>query len=53
MEEFLTNYVKMVAESKEIELNEQKISEIVERLMNNDEMWDTFDSFVYEELEEE
>lgn len=51
MEKFLKSYVKMMAESREQKLSRDDIQEIVEDLMNNDEMWDTFDSFICDTLD--
>lgn len=52
MEKFLRDYVKMYAETGDIELDEDRLNEIVNNLMDNDELWDTFDSYVYEELKD-
>ena len=50
MEEFLEDYISMIAETQEKELNNAELTEIVKNLMNNDELWDTFDSFIYDEM---
>ena len=52
MEKFLKDYVKMYAESGEIELNPSQITALVNYLMNEDEIWDTLDSYIYDYLEE-
>lgn len=52
MENFLLNYVENLAEAKEIELTKDQLCEVVNNLMDNDELWDTFDSFIHDELEE-
>lgn len=51
MEKFLKNYVKMMANSREQELSRDSLQEIVNDLMDNDELWDTFDSFIYDILD--
>ena len=53
MKEFLTDYVKTIAESNDIDLTEDKLNEIVENLMEYEELWDTFDSYIYDLLDRE
>jgi hypothetical protein len=50
MEEFLRNYVQMMAEQQEIELDEARMLEIVNNLMGEDEIWDTLDSHINNKL---
>lgn len=53
MEEFLEDYVQMIAEAQELELNPQQVASIVNNLRNDDSLWDTFDSYVRDEIESE
>lgn len=50
MEEFLKDYVQMITEANDIELSESKLQEIVNSLRDEEELWDTVDSFVNEEI---
>ena len=52
MEKFLKDYVKMYAESSEVELNREQVATIVNRLMEEDEIWDTLDSYISDYFEE-
>ena len=47
MEKFLKDYVQM------IELNNSQIKRIVNNLRENEELWDMFDSYVNDEIDEE
>jgi hypothetical protein len=51
MEEFLRDYVQMMAEQQEIELDEARMLEIVNNLASEDEIWETLDMYIYNELE--
>lgn len=51
MKKFLTNYVKMIADNHETELTKEQITLLVDSLMENDELWDTFDSYIYDLLD--
>lgn len=46
MEKFLKDYVKMFAECNDDELTKQQISQIVNSLMMEDEIWDTLDHYI-------
>jgi hypothetical protein len=50
MEEFLRDYVQMIAEQQDIELDEARMLEIVNNLMDEDEIWNALDSHVNDEL---
>jgi hypothetical protein len=50
MEEFFLNYVEELAEEKDLELSRLQVCEIVNNLMDSDELWDTIDSFIHNEL---
>lgn len=50
MENFLLNYVEELAEEKDIELSRLQVCQIVNNLMDSDELWDTIDSFIHNEL---
>lgn len=52
MEEFLKKYVKMVAESNNTKLTKDKLNEIVENLMEEEEIWNTLDNYIYDYLED-
>lgn len=51
MKEFLTDYVKMIADNHETDLTNEQLNLLVDSLMENDELWDTFDSYIYELLD--
>lgn len=51
MKKFLKDYVEMIAESQEINLTEKQTNKIVDSLMNEDEIWDMFDTYINEEIE--
>ena len=53
MEKFLKDYVQMIAEASELELNNSQIKRIVNNLRENEELWDMFDSYVNDEIDEE
>ena len=53
MEKFLKEYVKDFAEVKGLKLLPSKIKKIVHKLMNEDEIWDTLDYYINEEIKEE
>ena len=53
MEEFLNDYVRMMLETQEIELTEEKVNKIVHNMMECDEVWDTFDSYINDFIEQE
>lgn len=46
MEEFLNDYVQMTLEAQDIELPEEKVAQIVHNMMECDEAWDVFDSYI-------
>lgn len=51
MEKFLRAYVKMHAECMDIKLNNKKLAQIVNNLMNEDYIWEVLDSAIGNELE--
>lgn len=53
MEEFLTDYVQMMAEAQDIELNRSQIKRIVNSLRDDESLWDMFDSYVNDAIDEE
>lgn len=53
MKEFLKDYVQMTAEVRGLELNESQLQTIVNNLRENDSLWDIFDSYVNDEIDEE
>lgn len=50
MENFLDDYISMLAETTNIEIDENQQKEIIENIANNDELWDIFDGYIYELL---
>lgn len=50
MKEFLTDYVKMIANNHETNLTDEQLNKVVYSLMENEELWDTFDSYIYDLL---
>ena len=52
MEKFLKDYVKMYVETAEIKLNREQVATIVNRIMEEDDIWDTMDSYITDYLEE-
>ena len=50
MEEFLNDYVQMMADVNEIKLSETQMQTIVNNLRQEDEIWDILDSYVTEEI---
>ena len=53
MEEFLKDYVQMIAEVRGLKLNGLQLQTIVNNLRNDDSLWDTFDSYINDEIDEE
>lgn len=51
MEEFLTDYVKMLAENREVNLNDAQVAAIVNSLQSTDEIWDTLDMYANQEID--
>lgn len=51
MKEFLADYVKMIADNRETNLTNEQLNLLVDSLMENDELWDTFDSYIYDLLD--
>lgn len=51
MKEFLRDYVKMIADNHETALTEKQLTLLVDSLMENEELWDTFDSYIYDLLD--
>jgi len=50
MEEFLNDYVQMIAEANDIELTPAQLMEIVNNLESEEDMWDFVDMCVNEEI---
>lgn len=53
MEEFLKDYVQMIAEVRGLKLNGSQLQTIVNNLRNDDSLWDMFDSCINDEIDEE
>ena len=52
MEEFLNDYVQMMAKAQEIELDKSTLQEIVNNLMENEEIWDVLDEHINNEFDD-
>ena len=53
MERFLKDYVQMIAEVRGLKLNGSQLQTIVNNLRNDDSLWDIFDSYVNDKIDEE
>lgn len=51
MKEFLRDYIKMIADNHETKLTKDQLTLLVDSLMENEELWDTFDSYIYDLLD--
>lgn len=52
MEEFLTDYIQMMAEVQEIELDESTLQEIVNSIAANETVWEVLDEHINYEFDE-
>lgn len=52
MEEFLTDYIQMMAEAQDIELDESTLQEIVNSIAANEVVWDVLDEHINYEFDE-
>ena len=52
MEEFLTDYIQMIAEAQDIELDESTLQEIVNSIAANEVVWDVLDEHINYEFDE-
>lgn len=52
MKEFLNNYVRELAEIISAKFTEEEYETIVNRLMDDDNLWETFDDYIVEELQD-
>ena len=52
MEEFLTDYIQMMAEAQEIKLDESTLQEIVNSIAANEVVWDVLDEHINYEFNE-
>ena len=52
MEEFLTDYIQMIAEAQEIKLDESTLQEIVNSIAENEVVWDVLDEHINYEFDE-
>ena len=51
MEKFLNDYVQMMAEAQEIELDESTLQTIVNNLMESEVIWDVLDGHINNEFD--
>ena len=52
MEEFLTDYVQMMAEAQDINLTESQLQEIVNSIASNETVWEVLDEHINYEFDE-
>lgn len=52
MKEFLNNYVRELAETVNLDFTKEEFDKLVDRLMDDDNLWETFDDYIVEELED-
>lgn len=52
MKEFLTDYIQMIAEAQDIELDESTLQEIVNSIASNEVVWDVLDEHINYEFDE-
>lgn len=50
MEKFLREYLEMVLEANEIEIEKEEKENIIEELENDDELWDVLDGKIFDLL---
>ena len=50
MLKFLYETVTMITEASGIEITSEQLKTIIENLMQNDELWETIDSYVVDEI---
>lgn len=48
MEEFLTDYVQMMADAQDLELTPDEMQKIVNRLKDEEAIWDTVDFYIHQ-----
>ena len=53
MEEFLNDYVQMIEKKKKKNLNNSQLQSIVNRIQSDETLWDIFDSYVNDAIDEE
>lgn len=51
MEDFLKDYVEMMADARDMELTPDQIQDIVNSLQEDEDLWDMFDGFVNDQLD--
>lgn len=51
MEEFLTDYVQMTLDVNGAEISAKQMTALVNKLMNDDEIWETLDMRINDEIE--
>lgn len=52
MKEFLNNYVRELAETINLNFTEEEFDKLVNRLMDDDNLWETFDDYIVDELQD-
>jgi hypothetical protein len=52
MENFLREYVPMIVEARGQEITDEQLDYLVRYFMDDDNMWDTFDYFITDKLDE-
>ena len=51
MEDFLKDYVEMMADSRDMNLSKEQIQEVVNSLQEDEDLWDMFDGYVNDQLD--
>ena len=52
MDDFLNEYIEMVADSENYDLDNDTLHDIICDVENNDEIWNLVDAFIFERLEQ-
>ncbi len=52
MEDFLNDYIQMMAEAQDIELDESTLQEIVNSIAANETVWEVLDEHINYEFDE-
>lgn len=48
MDKFLTDYIQMIADARGLELNQQQVETLVNRMEAEEALWDTVDFYIHE-----
>ena len=53
MKDFLTDYVNMILDVKDLDINDSQFDNIIDSLCNDEELWDYVDSTIFETIAKE